>query len=348
MLEAAAAYRRGGPRLRARTPSPSPATGSELDERRREGRLARALPDVGLGRRPHLGALRRRPPARGAPGPRRRRPCSPAPPRATRRRASRTSRRTRRRCSRSRGTTPTGGRGAKDMVVLPYKDRLLLFSRYLQQLVMESLGKEKDLDGTRRPPGHRRLRQQGLDRPARLRAAAPRGRAELLRHLHRGRDATARTAPRRSRSSPTSPRATTCTASSSARGRRSTRTAAARSRSPCRTSRRAAGRHPHRALRAGGRPLRAARRRSTPTTSRASRPARRPRPRSSRCRAGSSRTCARRRASSGPPRSIAAALGEADIETVFAVLRHLAANPDHGVSRKDGPTYFLATFGTVR
>jgi glucose-6-phosphate isomerase len=41
----------------------------------------------------------------------------------------------------------TNGRGAKDMVVLPYKDRLLLFSRYLQQLVMESLGKEKDLHG---------------------------------------------------------------------------------------------------------------------------------------------------------------------------------------------------------
>ncbi|MGZ5003448.1 MAG: glucose-6-phosphate isomerase [Chthoniobacterales bacterium] len=39
------------------------------------------------------------------------------------------------------------GRGEKDMVILPYKDRLLLFSRYLQQLVMESLGKEKDLDG---------------------------------------------------------------------------------------------------------------------------------------------------------------------------------------------------------
>jgi glucose-6-phosphate isomerase len=39
------------------------------------------------------------------------------------------------------------GKGAKDMVVLPYKDSLLLFSRYLQQLVMESLGKEKDLDG---------------------------------------------------------------------------------------------------------------------------------------------------------------------------------------------------------
>ncbi len=41
----------------------------------------------------------------------------------------------------------TDGRGAKDMVVLPYKDRLLLFSRYLQQLVMESLGKEMDLQG---------------------------------------------------------------------------------------------------------------------------------------------------------------------------------------------------------
>jgi glucose-6-phosphate isomerase len=39
------------------------------------------------------------------------------------------------------------GRGEKDMVILPYKDRLALFSRYLQQLVMESLGKEKDLEG---------------------------------------------------------------------------------------------------------------------------------------------------------------------------------------------------------
>ncbi len=41
----------------------------------------------------------------------------------------------------------TDGRGSRDMVVLPYKDRLLLFSRYLQQLVMESLGKEHDLKG---------------------------------------------------------------------------------------------------------------------------------------------------------------------------------------------------------
>ncbi|XP_074567497.1 glucose-6-phosphate isomerase 1, chloroplastic-like isoform X1 [Curcuma longa] len=41
------------------------------------------------------------------------------------------------------------GVGSKDMVVLPYKDSLLLFSRYLQQLVMESLGKEFDLNGNR-------------------------------------------------------------------------------------------------------------------------------------------------------------------------------------------------------
>jgi glucose-6-phosphate isomerase len=42
-----------------------------------------------------------------------------------------------------------GGRGTKDMVVLPYKDRLVLFSKYLQQLVMESLGKELDLSGNK-------------------------------------------------------------------------------------------------------------------------------------------------------------------------------------------------------
>lgn len=35
----------------------------------------------------------------------------------------------------------TNGQGEKDMVLLPYRDRLLLFSRYLQQLVMESIGK---------------------------------------------------------------------------------------------------------------------------------------------------------------------------------------------------------------
>lgn len=39
------------------------------------------------------------------------------------------------------------GKGEKDMVILPYKDRLSYLSRYLQQLIMESIGKEKDLEG---------------------------------------------------------------------------------------------------------------------------------------------------------------------------------------------------------
>jgi len=39
------------------------------------------------------------------------------------------------------------GRGQRDMVVLPYRDRLEVFSRYLQQLVMESLGKRLDRMG---------------------------------------------------------------------------------------------------------------------------------------------------------------------------------------------------------
>jgi glucose-6-phosphate isomerase len=43
----------------------------------------------------------------------------------------------------------TDGKGSKDMVVLPYKDRLMLFSKYLQQLIMESIGKEFDLQGNK-------------------------------------------------------------------------------------------------------------------------------------------------------------------------------------------------------
>jgi len=39
------------------------------------------------------------------------------------------------------------GKGEKDMVVLPYKDRLALFTKYLQQLVMESLSREKSVAG---------------------------------------------------------------------------------------------------------------------------------------------------------------------------------------------------------
>ena len=39
------------------------------------------------------------------------------------------------------------GRGEKNMVIVPYKDRLELFSKYLQQLVMESLGKDLNVHG---------------------------------------------------------------------------------------------------------------------------------------------------------------------------------------------------------
>ena len=39
------------------------------------------------------------------------------------------------------------GKGDRNMVIVPYSDRLVLLSRYLQQLVMESLGKALDLDG---------------------------------------------------------------------------------------------------------------------------------------------------------------------------------------------------------
>ncbi len=41
----------------------------------------------------------------------------------------------------------TAGHGRKAMVMLPYADRLVLLSRYLQQLVMESLGKRLDRQG---------------------------------------------------------------------------------------------------------------------------------------------------------------------------------------------------------
>tara|TARA_Y100001978_G_scaffold66543_2_gene59699 strand:- start:2780 stop:4384 length:1605 start_codon:yes stop_codon:yes gene_type:complete len=39
------------------------------------------------------------------------------------------------------------GLGKRDMVVLPYRDRLQVFSKYLQQLVMESLGKKNNRSG---------------------------------------------------------------------------------------------------------------------------------------------------------------------------------------------------------
>src|SRR6185503_12640651 len=39
------------------------------------------------------------------------------------------------------------GKGERNLVMLPYCDRLLTLSRYLQQLVMESLGKRENRQG---------------------------------------------------------------------------------------------------------------------------------------------------------------------------------------------------------
>jgi glucose-6-phosphate isomerase len=45
---------------------------------------------------------------------------------------------------------------------------------------------------------------------------------------------------------------------------------------------------------------------------------------------------------------IAASLDAPDeTETVFKILEHLAANPDHGVARRAGPTHFLGTYGVL-
>ena len=80
----------------------------------------------------------------------------------------------------------TDGRGSRDMVVLPYKDRLLLFSRYLQQLVMESLGKELDLQGQVVNQGIAVYGNKGsTDQHAYVQQLRE-GREQLLRHLHRG------------------------------------------------------------------------------------------------------------------------------------------------------------------
>ena len=87
----------------------------------------------------------------------------------------------------------TDGQGRKDMVVLPYKDRLLLFSRYLQQLVMESLGKQLDLQGKKVEQGLTVYGNKGsTDQHAyvqQLRDGVPNFFAVLIRVLEAGPDA---------------------------------------------------------------------------------------------------------------------------------------------------------------
>lgn len=89
----------------------------------------------------------------------------------------------------------TGGKGQKDMVVLPYKDRLLLFSRYLQQLVMESIGKQFDLKGNRVDQGLTVYGNKGsTDQHAyvqQLREGVPNFFAVLIRVLEDGGSSTA-------------------------------------------------------------------------------------------------------------------------------------------------------------
>ena len=183
MLLVAEAYRQAGlefPRHAVAITMP----GSQMDKTGRGTRLAGPLSDVRLDRRPHQRAVGGRPAAGGAARAWTSTACWPAPPPATRPRAATTLQSNPAALMALMWYHATGGKGQKDMVVLPYKDRLLLFSRYLQQLVMESLGKQLDLQGRRVDQGLDRLRQQRLDRPARLRPATARGRAQLLRRLH--------------------------------------------------------------------------------------------------------------------------------------------------------------------
>ena len=345
---ATACSRRRRPTARAGSTSPRHAVavtgaGSALDRQARDRGLARALPDVGLGRRAHLGDCRRwgscRRRSRGSTSTR----CSRARPRWTRPRA----------VARpadnpaallalmwhSRGE----GRGEKDMVVLPYKDRLAPLQP-LPAAARDGVARQgAGPRGPRRPPGPRRLRQQGLDRPARLRAAAARRRRRTS-----SRPSSGAAGPRGRRALEVEPgvdaAATTSTASCSARARalyengRASMTITIPE-VDARTPRRA-----DRALRAGGRLLRRAWSTSTPTTSRASRPARRPRPRCSTCR-GRSSPCWGRGAAGGTCEDLAAAAGAPDeAETVFHLLERLAANPDRGVARRAGPTPWEAAY----
>ena len=63
------------------------------------------------------------------------------------------------------------GRGEKDMVILPYKDRLALFSQLSSATCHGVVRQRKRPRRQGRASGHRRLRQQRIDRSTRLRAA---------------------------------------------------------------------------------------------------------------------------------------------------------------------------------
>ena len=123
------------------------------------GRLAGAHSDVRLDWRAHQRAFRSGTASRGAAGNRHRLECLRARLTATPLRACTKRRRNPAALMALMWYVATDGKGKKDMVVLPYKDRLLLFSRYLQQLVMESLGQATRSGRSARRAGDRRLRE---------------------------------------------------------------------------------------------------------------------------------------------------------------------------------------------
>ncbi len=237
----------------------------------------------------------------------------------------------------------SGGRGAKDMVVLPYKDRLLLFSRYLQQLVMESLGKEKDLEG--------RVVNQGIavygnkgstDQHAyvqQLREGVPNFFATFL-EVEKDREDGARSYEVESDVTPGDylHGFLLGTKKALAENGRGSLTLTVPDVSPRTIGilialyERAVGLYAQLVgINAYHQPGVEAGKKAAAAVL-----------------VLQGRILAELRAKPGELRTaekLASAMGEADVETVFALLRHLAANPDHGVSRRDGPTFFLATFG---
>ena len=237
----------------------------------------------------------------------------------------------------------TGGKGAKDMVVLPYRDRLLLFSRYLQQLVMESLGKEKDLEGRTVRQGIAVYGNKGsTDQHAyvqQLREGVPNFFVTFVEVARDRDDGTA--------SFEVEPGATAGdylhgfllgTRKALAEKGRGSITLTVPDVSPRTIGvlialyERAVGLYAQLVgINAYHQPGVEAGKKAAAAVL-----------------ALQGKILANLGAKKGGFRTaekVAESVGEKDVETVFAVLRHLAANPDHGVVRRDGPTYFLSTFG---
>ena len=106
------------------------------------GLLEEPVSHLGLGRRTDFDLLGCGPIGRGVGGGRLRGSFSREPGKSIRQHPAATSRRMPRCSWRRHGITQSRRSALKNMVVLPYDDRLITLSKYLQQLLMESLGKE--------------------------------------------------------------------------------------------------------------------------------------------------------------------------------------------------------------